>query len=100
LRFQKGELVLDHLEFAGTLKGSGLLSSEFAIRQLKRIAIQTMQAQIHQILSRTETQEALMKGLMQWARFYTGFDYQRIDLESLIFYKDPNTSGIRYRVMM
>ncbi len=91
-------LQLGGIEFSGKLRGRGVFKSEFLLRKTRDFAVRQMEKSIRELLGKPNVADALESGLLQYSKFYTGLEYQEFLKDSLTFYSEGESSGVRYQV--
>jgi len=94
------ELQLKSVSYRGTLLGSGVFRSGFLLKKAKRLLMDVLENQVQKMLNKSEVQANIQKGLLQWARAYTGETFTQIVPDTLEFFDAGDVSGIRYQVAL
>ena len=88
------ELSLIGARFEGTMKGSGILCSDFILKKTKKFLLYLLSRQIRQILKSPMVKDSVNSGLETWARFSLGYKPHEVVSGSIKF----ETPGLRYEV--
>ena len=92
-------LDLRSVNYHGVIIGTGIFRSGFLLNQAKKLLVEVLENQLDKMLKKTEVQDRVTQGLLQWARAYTGETYTQIAPGTLEFFEDIGLSGIRYQVL-
>lgn len=88
------ELVLVRTAFEGELKGTGILRSKFILEKTRQLCVFVLNQSLKKLLSIEKVQSSLASGLMEYAKFYTGYEVREFEPGSIQFFQ----GGIRYSV--
>jgi hypothetical protein len=88
------ELVLLRTTFEGTLKGTGVLRSAFILRKTRELCMMLLSRSMVKFLATEKFQQSVASGLLEYSKFYTGFESQEVEPGSIGF----TDHGIHYQV--
>jgi hypothetical protein len=88
------ELVLQKTSFGGTLKGTGVLRSNYILGKTRELCMTELTKALKKMLDGEKIQNAVSSGLINYGKFYTGIDVESISPGSIQFFSD----GIKYDV--
>ncbi len=91
-------LTVTSTRFNGNLSGTGVLKPVWILNQLKSLLTKTLSKVMSQILAQSPVQDSVVKGLLGWAKFYTGIEYHSLTPGSTHFFNDGASSGLEYQV--
>ncbi|MBS1957947.1 MAG: hypothetical protein JST80_00605 [Bdellovibrionales bacterium] len=92
------ELYLRKTEAAGSITGTGVLRPGFMVGLVKKLLLSTVGKQVTRIINQGQVHDAILTGLLMWAKFSTGQEWKNLIPNSVEFYTDGGESGLRYQV--
>jgi hypothetical protein len=94
----RSRLVLKNSEIRGKITGKGVLASNLILKKVREFALKNFRDATENFLDDDAIQGTLEKGLLAYAEFELGVPVRAITPDSLKFFSEGNSSGIRYRV--
>lgn len=88
------ELVLLKTYFDGTLKGTGILKSDYILGKTRDLCLSELTKAIRKFLTTEKLQNAIQAGLLEYGKFYSGMDAKELTPGSIQFVSD----GIKFNV--
>ncbi len=88
------DLVLLKTAFEGTLKGTGVLRSQFILRKTRELCMLLLSHSMKKFLATEKFQQSVNSGLLEYSKFYTGAEAQGLEPGSIVF----SDHGIHYQV--
>jgi hypothetical protein len=88
------ELVLLRTAFEGSLKGTGILRSQFILRKTRELCMLLLSRSMMKFLATEKFQNTVNSGLIEYGKFHTGTEVKEMEPGSIGF----SANGIRYQV--
>lgn len=88
------ELVVTKTVFEGSLRGTGVLSSQFILRKTRDLCVHLLTKALKKFLMKEKVQNTVATGLIQYGKFYTGTEVKELVPGSIQFVEN----GIQYNV--
>lgn len=79
------ELVVLSTVFEGSLKGSGVLSSNFILRKTRDLCVSLLTKALRKFLATEKFQNAVATGLIEYGKFYSGVEVKELSPNSMRF---------------
>lgn len=90
------DLRVVHSRLDGSISGTGVLKPAFVLDRVKKLIVNSMNRELGKILSKPIVQENIDRGLLAWAKFYTGVEFHSITPGSIQFFNVDSVNGIRF----
>ena len=88
------ELVLIKTIFEGSIKGTGVLRSNFILSKTRDLCMFLLSKAMKKFFVAEKFQSSVSSGLIEYGKFYSGHEVKELEAGSIHFYED----GIKYNV--